>query len=320
MSSSIHLFKLAQLNSEIKYILHSISRKAPPYAYPNIPDILQWQNDMIARLERWYEQIPQFTGHWRYMTLLCEIKYHGVAMLLLRPSPAIPTPSIESVKSCYESSISSLRLYDQLYKADMLVYSWVTVHSIFLTTITMLHCIWTLPEASGVLKLDVLMADLKTSSNVLSATSEHWSEAKGSRDVLDELSGTTVRWVIESRARSSETERLTENAERASGHVERASQITEQPTQSHNSQLSGNYGPTRGINLSSGLGIGQDNQYFDSDFYSSLFGSTSSLTDQIDFSNIDNVNAMMHGVFTDFQPVYNFGQDFDMDQIMNSQP
>jgi hypothetical protein len=151
-----------------------------------------------------------------YMTQLCDIKYHGVMMLLLRPSPAIPSPSVDSLKLCYESAVASIGLYDQLYKRDLLVYSWVTVHSIFLSTIT-LHCIWTVPEVCAQIKLDMLMADLKEGSNVLSATGEHWSEAKRSRDVLDELSGTTIRWIIESRARNVEIRPRAGNSRRGAG-------------------------------------------------------------------------------------------------------
>jgi hypothetical protein len=41
------------------------------------------------------------------------------------------------------------------------------------------------------------MADLKSGSGVLSALGEHWFSAKRSRDLLDELSQTTIRWLID---------------------------------------------------------------------------------------------------------------------------
>ncbi|KAH8665189.1 fungal-specific transcription factor domain-containing protein [Tricladium varicosporioides] len=325
MSSAIHLFKLAQLNSEMKYVLHSISHEAPPYTYPSIPDVLQWQRGIATRLREWFDQIPQFTGDGTYMIKICEIKYHSIMMLLLRPSPAIPNPSIDSLTSCYESAVASIRLYDQLYKDDLLVYSWVTIHSIFLSTITMLHCIWTVPEVSTQVKLDVLVADLKAGSNVLSATGEHWSEAKRSRDVLDELSGTTIRWIIESRARGVETPPATEHVRRAAGSSgsnvsANAGQLQDQPVQYTDSQPLGNYEQNQEIELNQpqGLELNQDNQDFGSHPYIQLFGDDN-LIDQIDFTNPAAVNAIMHGVFTDFQPIYDFGQDFEIDQIMGGQ-
>ena len=323
MSGAIHLFKLAQLNSEIKYILHSISHEAPLYTYPNIPDVLQWQRGLITRLKLWFEKIPQFTGDRAYITQLCEIKYHGVMMLLLRPSPAISSPSVDSLKACYESAIVSLRLYEQLYKRDLLVYSWDTVNSIFLSTITMLHCIWTIPEVSAVIKLDVLMADLKAGSNVLSATGEHWSEAKRSRDVLDKLSETTIRWIMDSRARDMEVGPRTRNSRRSGTssvstgtalHRDSLVQYTE-------SRSLDSYGQNPEIDFTQqqGFDLNQGYQYFGSNFSASLLGDIP-LTDPIDFTNPVNVNAIMHGLFTDLQPIYDFGQDFGMDQIMDGQP
>lgn len=326
MSSAIHLFKLARLNSEIKYVLHSISHEVPPYSYPSIPDVLQWQRGILARLQAWLIQIPQFTGERIYMTHLCEIKYHGIMMLLLRPSPAIPNPSVNSLKSCYESAVASIRLYNQLYKRDLLVYSWVTVHSIFLSTITMLHCIWTVHEVSARIKPEILMADLKASSNVLSATGEHWSEARRSRDVLDELSSTTIRWILESRARNSEIGTRSGIGTKDLGSsndnnvLSKAQPATLSMQQNENSTLWNDRERQQiSSNQSQSLDLNTDGQSFEPDFYTSLFGS-GTLTDQIDFTNPAAVNAIMHGVFTDFQPIYDFGQDFGMDQIISGQP
>lgn len=327
MSSAIHFFKLAQLNSEIKYVLHSISAEAPPYTYPNIPNVLQWQSDIAVRLKTWFHQIPQFTGDQMYMTHLCQVKYHGMMMLLMRPSPAIPGPSVDSLRLCYESAVASIRLYDQLYKSDLLVYSWVTVHSIFLSMITMLHAVWTVPEVTAQIKLDVLMADLKSGSNVLSATGEHWLEAKRSRDVLDELSGTTVRWIIESRARGTEpVSRVGQVRRRAGSSANnigahgRTGRLENQPVQSPNDQSLLNYeeGLEMMFDRSQGLDESENGQGPGVQLYTSLFGEDNPI-DQVDFTNPATVNAFMHRVFTDFEPVYDFGQDFDMDQIMAGQ-
>lgn len=327
MSSAIHLFKLARLNSEIKYVLHSISAEAPRYTYPNIPDVLQWQGDITIRLKAWFDQIPRFTGDQIYMTHLCQIKYHGIMMLLMRPSPAIPSPLVDSLRSCYEHAVASIRAYDQLYKSDLLVYSWVTVHSLFLSTITMLHCIWTVPEVTAHIKLDVLMADLKAGSNVLSATGEHWLEAKRSRDVLDELSGTTVRWIIESRARGTEPVFRAGQVRRAGGSSvnttgahSHTSRLEDQPLESPGGQSLLNYerGPEMVFSQPQALDMSQNGLESGVQLYTSLFGEDNP-TDQVDFTNPATVNAFMHRVFTDFEPVYDFGQDFDMGQIMAGQ-
>ncbi|TVY15564.1 Positive regulator of purine utilization, partial [Lachnellula arida] len=304
MSCAIHLFKLAQINSEIKYICHSVSQKLPPYSYPNIPDILEWQKDIVVRLESWKQQIPQFTDERIHMTRLCERKYHKIIMLLHGPSPAIPKPSLESSKACYQSAVADIRLYSQLYKQDLLTYSWVTVHSIFLSTLTMLHCIWTVPEITVGAQIDDLVAILKAGSNVLSATGEHWSEAKRSRDVLDGLSVPTIRWLLEHKARSTQIETNTESNHQG------LSQCSEQAARVDST------GDLEGLSsilsFAQPAGLNFDGQYWGSALYGSMNGDLS-FAEEVDFNDPATLNTIMQGMLsTDVHLGPEYGQDFGM--------
>jgi len=118
-------------------------------------------------------------------------------MLLLRPSPGIPKPTTEALVQCHKSARESIQLFDQLYKKNLLVHSWTTFHGLVLSTITLLYCIKVVPEIARGTEVDVLMADLSISLSVLSATGEHWSGAKRSRDILDELGKSTIRYLRE---------------------------------------------------------------------------------------------------------------------------
>lgn len=170
ISNAIHLFKLARLNSEIKYVANSISHETPAYTYPRIPNIFDWQRDVLRRLHEWNAEIPQFHGNQIHLTKCSQIKYHEMIMLLLRPSPVVQQPSSESLRLCHESSVAAIRLLDELYRRDLLTYVWTAVHSVFLATLTMLYCIWTVPHIARDTKLEVLITDLKSASNVLAAT------------------------------------------------------------------------------------------------------------------------------------------------------
>lgn len=116
-------------------------------------------------------------------------------MLLLRPSPAMPKPSVVALTQCHQSACESIRLYNNLYRKNLLIHSWMTFHSLVLSTITLLYCIKVVPQIAQSTKVDHLMGDLSISLSILSATGEHWSGAKRSRDILDELGRSTVRWL-----------------------------------------------------------------------------------------------------------------------------
>jgi hypothetical protein len=196
MSFAIHLFKLARLNSEMKYILHSISRDTPAYAYPAVRCMKTWQTDMLSRLDQWAADVPQRPGPKDYVVKVCDIRYHVLKTLLLRPSPGIPRPSAEDLRTCYESAMTAIRLYHDLYVENTLVFTWASYHSIMMSSVTAFFCIWTCPSVAQVIVIDELVSDLRAASNILSATGEHWPGAKRSRDILDELSHRTISWMM----------------------------------------------------------------------------------------------------------------------------
>ncbi|GAD98076.1 conserved hypothetical protein [Paecilomyces variotii No. 5] len=116
MSLSIRLFRLAQLNSEIKYVMHSICRDVPSYAYPPVKDIFTWQRDMMRTLEEWYDNALQHAGDRDSgMKEYCIAKYHELMILLLRPSPAIPDPADEIFDICSDHAFALLQCFGDLH-------------------------------------------------------------------------------------------------------------------------------------------------------------------------------------------------------------
>ncbi|KGO75029.1 Transcription factor, fungi [Penicillium italicum] len=199
MTFSIHLFKLARINSEIKYVMHSICRDPPRYAYPPVPDIHLWQKEMIERLQTWLAGIPNGAAG-DPITKICETKYHEMMILVLRPSPGIPEPSEEMLERCFRHAVDLLRGFGGLYRQEALLYSRLTVHSVFLSTLIMLHCLWKLPHVASGVQIDEVVADTSISLNILSSIGEYWAEAKRARDCIHELSGATVQRLIKMQA------------------------------------------------------------------------------------------------------------------------
>ncbi|KAJ5673419.1 hypothetical protein N7507_002546 [Penicillium longicatenatum] len=198
MTYSIHLFQLSRINSEIKYVMHSICRDAPTYAYPPVTNIHEWQREMINRLQAWLSDIPRVAGM-ESIARICETKYHEMMILLLRPSPGIPEPSEELLSLCFQHAVDLLRGFGELYRQEALLYSRLIVHSIFLGTIIMLHCLCRLPRISSQVQIDDVVADTCTSMNILSSIGEYWTEAKRARDCIQELSNATIQRLIKNR-------------------------------------------------------------------------------------------------------------------------
>lgn len=195
MSSAIHLFKWARFSSEIKTVLFCTERSYPPYVSAAINDVTAWRTDMIDRLRKWREEIPRHAEGERtyYLNDLCEIRYHELMMLVLRPNPLFQKPSKAALGECFSSAIACSKLYARLYGENQLRYGWLTVHSLFLCIMTLFYCVWTPGGIADQVNFDCLTQSLKAASDILSATGEYWPEAKRSRDVLDRIFSATMR-------------------------------------------------------------------------------------------------------------------------------
>lgn len=178
--------------------MHSICRDAPTYAYPPVTNIHEWQGEMIGRLQAWLSDIPQVPGM-ESIAKICETKYHEMMILLLRPNPGIPEPSEELLSLCFQHAVDLLRGFGELYRQEALLYSRLIVHSIFLGTIIMLHCLCRLPQLSSRVQIDDVVADTCISLNILSSIGEYWTEAKRARDCIQELSNAIVQCLIRNR-------------------------------------------------------------------------------------------------------------------------
>lgn len=62
MTYSIHLLKMARLNSKITYVMHNDCGDHPRDSYPSVIDIHEWQMEMIGCLEEWLSTIPCTPG------------------------------------------------------------------------------------------------------------------------------------------------------------------------------------------------------------------------------------------------------------------
>lgn len=195
MSSAIHLFKAARFNSEIKCVLYCVERNFPPYTRLAVTDAVGWKSDILNRLKAWRQQIPRHPEGSRHhhLNLLCEIKYHELVMLVLRPNPRFQQPDRQSLSQCFSSAMDCCELYHQLYATKALHHGWMSIHSLFLCVMVMFYCVWTPQGVADDANVDSLMRALKGSSDVLSAMGEYWPEATRSRDILDRVSTATIR-------------------------------------------------------------------------------------------------------------------------------
>lgn len=274
ISYSIHLFRATKINSEIKYVANSIVQEAPRYAYPPQTDIHGWQKNVLQQLDEWRADIPSERQHPNeFMQLVCQLRYHGLCLLLLRPSPAIPKPTADALLRCHKSATESIQVLDQMYRKNLLMHNWISLHGLVLAVMTLLYCVRAEPEVARETQPDVLTGTVSSALGILSATGEHWAAAKRCRDILEDMAKSTVQWL---QSQSVPTGRPTPGRSRSS----RANaQSTSEETQRGNGDM--------------GM------QFFDPVEVESMFSPFGGLFGDGEAVNID---VMMQSLFQDFIP------------------
>lgn len=321
MQCATTLFRLAQLNSEIKYVLHSVNDKSLRYANPQISDVSAWQDDLWTRLKNCDEDAPKFTDERRYLSIICTIRYQEIVMHLFRPTPHIRQPTKNNLQKCHESAEKTIDCWRQLYEADRMSYSWVTIHSVCLSALTILYCIWSSPDIAASTQIDAFTSTMRNASVLLSAAGEYWTEARRSRSRLDALATATVRWLADklktrTNSRRRPPSRNKEPQVGRSSATVRTDPGTLQSQPSETGQNSGNFDsgyvdfafddfPDQQF---SGL---QSTSTADFDMYISNQDLASFLGAPDSFAGDNSI--LMDGMFSDYQPSFEFnGRDMAM--------
>ncbi|KAJ0359977.1 hypothetical protein COL154_007863 [Colletotrichum chrysophilum] len=117
-----------------------------------------------------FSAIPQSQG-------FLELKYHHCIMLLYRPSPAITRPSFDCWKICYESAVATILINSELHRFSKLSNSWLTAHTVFVSGITFLYCLWVVPKIKQETSLVALKSNADACSNLLKYLAKTWSVA-----------------------------------------------------------------------------------------------------------------------------------------------
>ncbi|KAI1415735.1 fungal-specific transcription factor domain-containing protein [Hypoxylon sp. FL1857] len=174
-------FRLDRIVAEIKLMLHRVINLPERFPWPT--DLAKWQKE--AHLSCDYVINEVFTHlKWRSrrsstdITIRSlELKYHHNLMLLHRPSPAIPQPTIDSWKICYNSAVKTIMIYSDLHRFSKLTNSWLAAHTVFVSGITFIYCIWAQPEIKNETSLEVFTHNATACTTILTFLGRTWSVA-----------------------------------------------------------------------------------------------------------------------------------------------
>ncbi|KAH6655687.1 fungal-specific transcription factor domain-containing protein [Truncatella angustata] len=208
-AASTFFFRFDRITAEIKLMLYRVAQA--PWRFPWPTDHLRWQTEALKACDELLESAREtlsshllMPSYFRRLLPNLEIKYHQCILLLCRPTPAIPQPSPEACRRCYQSASEILRLHAEQSKFGELFNSWLTAHLVFVSGITFIHCVMKLPDlgrevvegassATGQQSFDESVTDC---SEVLSCLGKTWSVASDAKERFEKLAALTKSTLI----------------------------------------------------------------------------------------------------------------------------
>ena len=197
--SAIYLFRLDRITAEIKLMIYRVAQSPGRFPWPI--NLIEWQKDAFEACGK----VLQGARHdlkWRgsagsrglpdRMINTIELKYHQCVMLLYRPSPAFPQPSLPALKVCYDSAVETIRIHSELNRFANMINSWLTAHAVFVSGITMLYCLWISPQIRRETNPQAFMQKADSCTKLLITLGKTWSVAQNCRPKFDRLVQLTV--------------------------------------------------------------------------------------------------------------------------------
>lgn len=190
MSTFIHVVKLRQLNSKTLDVFY------PADATNFETEFMELQRTSIrAELDEWIRDAPRYC-HPAVTTFQStewfQIAYSHALLLLYRPSPSSPIPSLEGLQLCAEAAINLISSYSSLYAKNKITYTWIALHSLFMASITMLYTLWTSPEMRRGTNKAVVRSNVMSCLALFEVISGTWPLATRCHEIVERLGNATI--------------------------------------------------------------------------------------------------------------------------------
>ncbi|KAJ5715720.1 uncharacterized protein N7483_012901 [Penicillium malachiteum] len=164
---AIHFFKMRLLQLEVRRALYLKRRESP------VDDQDPWFSYMSAKIDQWMDSCPRNDDGSGLDVKWFKGRMNTIVILMYRPSPQVPEPSINAAKICYESSTFNIAMHKEQMVTGSVDVTWIFTQSLFMALNTVL---WTLsyPEIRKEHPVEEVQNYLDMALEVLVFTAERW--------------------------------------------------------------------------------------------------------------------------------------------------
>jgi hypothetical protein len=184
---AVHFFKMRLLQMEARRVLYLNKRDTP------VDDQDPWFARMLAKIDHWVASCPKhddgsgLNAQWygfqvdstKYSVAdsLAANRFQGrrntIVILMYRPSPQVPEPSVNAAKICYDAAVFNVAMHREQMVTNSVDMTWIFTQSLFMALNTVL---WTLsyPEIRKEHPMEEVQGYLDTALEVIVFAAERW--------------------------------------------------------------------------------------------------------------------------------------------------
>lgn len=137
---AVHLFRLRRIAGDI---LESVYIARPRNGVSlSRHTVRNMAENLSQSLQRWHLELRDYVLPDANEYLELQIEYGLACLLLKRPSPTFPNPTLAAIESCADISRMVLESWAELEARNEKIKTWLTFHDILLTGMTWLYSRW----------------------------------------------------------------------------------------------------------------------------------------------------------------------------------
>ncbi|CAG8906491.1 unnamed protein product [Penicillium egyptiacum] len=164
---AVHFFKMRLLQLEPRRMLYSNRRETP------VDDQDPWFSQMLAKIDHWMATTPKNDDGSGLNVKWFQGRRNTIIVLMYRPSPQIPEPTVNAAKTCYDAAISNIAMHKEQMITGSVDLTWVFVQALFMALNTVL---WALsyPEIRKEHTIEEVQGHLDMALEVIVFSAERW--------------------------------------------------------------------------------------------------------------------------------------------------
>ncbi|KAJ5758476.1 hypothetical protein N7520_005632 [Penicillium odoratum] len=135
MTIPLQVIRLRRIFSRIYRYLYSSLPRPPSH------EVIATLGQFRREVDDWRMAAPVYPSALLYSTSYYDYLYYTTLLLMYRPSPRNPTPEVNSIVSCGDSSIQVIRSYWDSFSIGKLKWIWLTLSQVYFAGITILWCL-----------------------------------------------------------------------------------------------------------------------------------------------------------------------------------